>query len=251
MAPRSTLSRHQKLRILRQFSARGARYIRDLADRCRISKATLHGIIDEKGRTTKDFEQPRTFSGEDKGQDITPGTSSTENITTTFGDNTRVADVKNVVISYQKASCQSDVIPFVPSVSEPDYGSSSVMKQCPSRQELAFALSTLSQAVECRSDIPRWFTYVFDRLFPNSRHGLKCEFPPHRRGTASFPPRDVVLRALSTVCQIYQCGEEPPAWFCFSLGRVLQDYRRRQRWLHLRRTYSTPSLILPKNDYHL
>lgn len=99
--------------------------------------------------------------------------------------------------------------------------------ECPTREQLACTLSTLRQLVEYNNHLPRWCTYLLDHLFP--RHHNTVQYPSCKRWRSHLPPREQVLTALLTICQTFQCGQQPPAWFCFSLRRFLLQYHNTRR----------------------
>lgn len=99
-----------------------------------------------------------------------------------------------------------------------------------SLQELTAAMMTLRQVVESATDMPRWFTFLFNDLlqscyYENVDLDVQCE----RRGTASLPPRQDIVSALRVLHEALHNNYDMPAWCSFTLSRVLQRYRSRQR----------------------
>ena len=101
-----------------------------------------------------------------------------------------------------------------------------------SRQELTTTLLTLQQVVESCSHMPRWFTFIFDSIFPGLNHHEEDAWSGVQwagRDTVSLPPRQNILSAVLVLRQVLQNDRQLPAWFNFTLSRVLQKYRSRRR----------------------
>ncbi|XP_063841135.1 uncharacterized protein LOC135089489 [Scylla paramamosain] len=99
-----------------------------------------------------------------------------------------------------------------------------------SRQELFNALMTLQQVVEY-NPMPRWFTFVFDSIFPGSNPMEDAWTGVLRNGRSSLslPPRHDILSAVVVLRRALHSDQYLPSWFSFTLSRVLHKYRSRRR----------------------
>ncbi|KAK3856944.1 hypothetical protein Pcinc_036774 [Petrolisthes cinctipes] len=110
-------------------------------------------------------------------------------------------------------------------------------KPNPSRDELITAVSTLRRVVQNSVSMPRWFTFILDKMLYDQHNppdlGDKLESWPDctslsqsRCDVHSMPGGSDILPALLTIRRTLH--HQPPAWFTFTMGRILQDYRNRR-----------------------
>lgn len=271
MAPRNTLTQHQKIHIRRQFSARSVTCARSLAEHFGISKAALGTILEEENdlstqsssatpHVTIDFIKksfcklevketilsPKkelgrncTVKEEDSHQEkndegyleVTKESISSErkeDLTRTE-DNTKASEEEFLLLQGVAAvSLNDNPAPYI--LVSAGVGEVSGTNGL-SRRELAGTILTLRQLVESCREIPRWFTFTFNNLFPSYCYigedaiaKERCEW----RCTASPPSCQDTLSALQVLCEALRTGHDLPAWFVFAFSRVLQQYRSRK-----------------------
>ncbi|KAK4296503.1 hypothetical protein Pmani_031006 [Petrolisthes manimaculis] len=114
----------------------------------------------------------------------------------------------------------------------------SLAKQNPSRDELITAVSTVRRVVQNSVSMPRWFTFILDKMLYDQHNppdlADKLESWPDctslsqsRCDVHSMPGGSDILPALLTIRRTLH-HHQPPAWFTFTMERILQDYRNRR-----------------------
>lgn len=277
MAPRNTLTQHQKIHIRRQFSGHSATCMRSLAERLGVSKTTLGSILDKGSHLqgqgsvvaatspphiTFDFfqtslanlqEKEEAVSSENEGvgslkvkeEDADPEKEEVDGLEVKDEpvslarneggrlkrneEDNKAWEEESVLAERLTQVCLNDPSPPYFSVGKSDL--EAIESRNLSLRELTTAMITLRQVVESYSDMPRWFTFIFDHMF--QFNPLEGDADPgvwsEERGTASLPPRQDIVSALHVLWDVLRSGHDLPAWCAFTLSRVQQRYRLRRR----------------------
>lgn len=277
MAPRNTLTQHQKIHIRRQFSRHSATCMRSLSERLGVSKTALGSILgegaqlQEQGRVgpatspphiTFDFfqtsfanleEKEEAVSSENEGvgslkvkeEDAGPEKEEVDglevkdepvSLVRNEGGRLKGNEENNKTWEEEESVLAERLTRVSLDESSPPYFSVAKynLEARESRKllrELTATMMTLRQVVESYSDMPRWFTFIFDHMFQydpmegDADPGVWSE----EQGTASLPPRQDIVSALEVLWDVLRSGHDLPAWCAFTLSRVLQRYRLRRR----------------------